>query len=189
MNKNPHLALASFQQLFILPSGLRSCGEPCRAPLLSNRPHPQNVHHNESLVWFKTSGYWYMVTLDPHGNSSQIPYWYTPRITEILQLSFCRTGPFLHSSRSEMGQLLGWANPRLRMRVWVVADRVGLSHWDYRLRWRGRASSPSSVAAWTEPSVASWCGPLHFVGGVFYFCEINYEKPSGLKQYSLLTDL
>lgn len=37
--------------------------------------------------------------------------------------------------------------------------------------------------------MANWRGPLHFVGGVFYFCEINYEKPSDLKQYSLLTDL
>ncbi|EDL87097.1 rCG50805 [Rattus norvegicus] len=43
---------------------------------------------------------------------------------EIPQLWVCRTGPFTHSSRSQMECMLGWANSEPWFWAWVGAKLV-----------------------------------------------------------------
>lgn len=62
----------------------------------------------------------------------------------------------MYSSRSKMGQWLGWADPRPRMWVWVRVELVGLGHWDHPPQVRSRASSPRPMPL-ESPLPHFWC--------------------------------
>lgn len=72
---------------------------------------------------------------------------------EILQLSFCRTSPFMYSSSSYMGKMLVWTNSKPWIWIWVVAELVSpptllqpsqpLGPASYFAKVRGGAISPT----------------------------------------------
>lgn len=71
-------------------------------------PHPlpvptqvAYVHYNESLVWYKASGFCDSVNMDPYWDSSHVLL--LPCVMGILWLWICRAGPFMRSSSSQMG--------------------------------------------------------------------------------------
>ena len=61
-----------------------------------------NVHCNESLVWFKASGFYDTINI---GSSLELLFdiLLVPFVTKILQLWICKTSPFTCSSSSLIG--------------------------------------------------------------------------------------
>lgn len=66
--------------------------------LLFNKPHPQNDHYNESLVWLKVSSK--PSSLTGPSLKSLLDILLLSWVMEILQLSLHGTSPFTSSSRS-----------------------------------------------------------------------------------------
>ena len=78
-------------------------------------------HFNEALVWLKASGFCNTIsTRYSWGLLSDIPL--SPCVLEILQLEICRICPLTASQQFTNGVDVGWANPKLWIWAWVLAE-------------------------------------------------------------------
>jgi len=80
-----------------------------------------NVHCNESLVWFKASGFCYTINT---GSSLRLllESCCCPVVMEVLPFWICKTGPFTWTSTSKIEYMLKWANSEPQIWAWVVAE-------------------------------------------------------------------
>ena len=113
------------------------------------------AHCNESLVWFKASGFWYR---NLPGSSPEL-FLNVPCLWDLMGIivqdpSWDPEGPRWGSARGQ---------PKAQLWSWVLARHVRLSHWDL-LPWVRRVSSPTCMSSgYVYPSVW-WGGGSLFPG-------------------------
>lgn len=110
-----------------------------------------NIHYNVSLVWFKASGFYYTINTGSSLGLLQALL-LLPCVMWILQLSICRTGPFIYTPAAHR-----WD------RSWSVPTQSSES--EPRWAWLGQpvtSSEPHTTRVSSSAFLSQGAGPGSF---------------------------